>query len=264
MSQRCIVLCVLVVSLAVVGASEPPECAGLASRTDLASFPTETYCSAFTGDADACVLHYATTATLPGQVRLCGVVTNNNGAEVCKALFDEPGEWIDCSATLEALPSALPSPPPAASPLPPGAVTCDDLQTREDVSALGADVSGCFMIDSSHPDVLDRSNGCEAYYATHETKGLKACYLDGDVCKSQPYFVLCSNLPPSAPEPSSASPSPPPSAAPSPPPSPTPPSCDLRIARVDLSTLGEDVAGCYMIDSSHPDVLDRSNGCEAY
>ena len=104
---------------------------------------------------------------------------------------------------------------------PPNCPQLAGLTNLATVSYAGAEV-WCYMLDSSHPDVLATIGGtCGDYYVTSANTpgGNYQCVFDtaDNKCKGGTVFI-CANTPPLPP-----SPSPPPPPKPPPPPPPSPP-----------------------------------------
>ena len=134
--------------------------------------------------------------------------------------------------------------------------SCPELASRTNlrsINTMAYDIQ-CFMLDSSHPQVVASLPGvtrCDAYYVTSlvDPGAVKLCVTDtrpgrAPRCQEATSWMLCSNTPPTAPgplpPPSPPSPPPPPPQPPPPPPAPPappppPPSPPARPSRPPMS-----------------------------
>ena len=64
--------------------------------------------------------------------------------------------------------------------MPPAFVHCPETEGRTNLLSLPEEV-WCFMLDSSHPDIVAAYGDCEDYFATSDDEpgAVKMCYLDG-------------------------------------------------------------------------------------
>ena len=140
-----------------------------------------------------------------------------------------------------------------AAPLPVTTTSPRKLQGGVSVSFTCADIAGrtnlidsgafCYQLDDSHPGTLSSissSTGggmsCADYYIT-TAGGSKVCYLNGNKCKASDLVTGdgCPTLPQYA-----------------------------SLGRTNLKSITSEEVWCYMLDSSHPDVLARHGACEDY